>query len=136
MKLSRGTKLAALAAVVLAGGFAFKNRLAHVILGAPPFTSADYKTALAKGIPVDSSAEPKDLHVGSTVYVTALDGDRVYFVPVTVDSVDAGANTAAVVTATAEGDDPAPGLKFTLTHALGYLDASMTDWMHTNGYAT
>ena len=134
MKLTAPVKLAALAAASAGAWFFLRHRIAHAILGAPPFATFTYDEALAKGVPVDASAEPKDLPVGSTVYITARDGDRLYFVPAAVQTVDADGNTAHVVTATAPGDDPAPGLGFDVTHALGYLDRSMTNWLSENNY--
>lgn len=136
MKLGMPVKLAALAAAGLGGWFFLRHRIAHAVLGSPPFDTFTYDQALEHGVPVDSSVEPKDLPVGSTVYITARDGDRLYFVPAAVQTVDPEGNTAHVVTATSPGDDPPPGLGFDVTHAIGYLDRSMTGWLSDNGYGS
>ena len=134
MKLSPAVKLGAIGLVGAGAWFFLRHKIAHVVLGTPPFPTATYDQAKAKEIPVDESSEPKDLAVGETIYVTALDGDRIYFVPAHVISTDAGGNTAEVITATAEGDDPAPGLQFTVTRTLGYLDQDASKWLAAHGY--
>ena len=133
-KFAPGMKLGAIAVAGAGAWFFLRHKIAHVIMGTPPFPTATYDDAKGRGVPVDESAEPKDLAVGSTIFVTALDGDRLYFVPAHVISTDAGANTAQVLTATAEGDDPAPGLQFTVTHTLGYLDQDASAWLASHGY--
>jgi len=125
--------------LLAAGGAAFyffRHKVLNVVASTPPFPTLSYDDAMAKGIPVQDSREPKDLLLNVDVYVAALDGDRVYFVPAKVLSTDIETNTAHAVVDTSPGDDPAPGTAFDITAKLAYLDTTSSTWMQQNGYPT